>query len=203
MTAPARRCRSAPGGCRRCTACRPAQGPAAAGHHRQCRAAARADPVPHPRKCARAEARRGDRPRKPGRAAARQGYIAHRYRGRCRRICGARVDLRYLPGGLEGGLRLDFFGDEIESLRLFDPAAQRTTGRCWTATCCCPPAKRCWMRTASSASAPAIAKPSAPPPRRSAVSRRSATGGGWPGMEHWLPLFEDRLATLFDHLSRR
>ena len=25
--------------------------------------------------------------------------------------------------------------------------------------------------------------------------------GGWPGMEHWLPLFEDKLATLFDHLA--
>ena len=32
------------------------------------------------------------------------------------------------PSGLEGGLRLDFFGDELESLRLFDPGTQRTTG---------------------------------------------------------------------------
>ncbi len=31
------------------------------------------------------------------------------------------------PSGLEQGLRLDFFGDELESLRLFDPATQRTT----------------------------------------------------------------------------
>mgnify|MGYP002128029541 CR=1 FL=1 len=32
------------------------------------------------------------------------------------------------PSGLEQGLRLDFFGDELESLRLFDPYTQRTTG---------------------------------------------------------------------------
>src|SRR3569833_1037043 len=32
------------------------------------------------------------------------------------------------PSGLEQGLRLDFFGDELESLRLFDPSTQRSTG---------------------------------------------------------------------------
>ena len=31
------------------------------------------------------------------------------------------------PSGLDAGLRLDFFGDELESLRLFDPDTQRTT----------------------------------------------------------------------------
>ncbi|MCB2079707.1 MAG: transcription-repair coupling factor, partial [Novosphingobium sp.] len=32
------------------------------------------------------------------------------------------------PSGLEQGLRLDFFGDELESLRLFDTSTQRSTG---------------------------------------------------------------------------
>ncbi len=32
------------------------------------------------------------------------------------------------PSGLDQGLRLDFFGDELETLRLFDPATQRSTG---------------------------------------------------------------------------
>ena len=32
------------------------------------------------------------------------------------------------PSGLELGLRLDFFGDELETLRLFDPGTQRSTG---------------------------------------------------------------------------
>ena len=38
---------------------------------------------------------------------------------------GSIVDI--YPSGLEAGLRLDFFGDELESLRLFDPGTQRTT----------------------------------------------------------------------------
>src|SRR3546814_8240284 len=33
------------------------------------------------------------------------------------------------PSGEEQALRLDFFGDEIESVRRFDPTDQRTTGR--------------------------------------------------------------------------
>src|SRR3990167_4719404 len=39
---------------------------------------------------------------------------------------GSIVDV--FPPGLEHGLRLDFFGDELESLRLFDPATQMTVG---------------------------------------------------------------------------
>jgi len=42
-------------------------------------------------------------------------------------IRGGLVDL--FPSGSQSGLRLDFFGDEIESVRTFDPADQRTTGR--------------------------------------------------------------------------
>ena len=32
------------------------------------------------------------------------------------------------PSGLDSGLRFDFFGDELETLRLFDPNTQRSTG---------------------------------------------------------------------------
>src|SRR3546814_2932605 len=41
-------------------------------------------------------------------------------------IRGGIVDL--FPGGEEQPLRLDFFGDEIETVRRFDPADQRTSG---------------------------------------------------------------------------
>ena len=41
-------------------------------------------------------------------------------------VRGGLVDL--FPSGEEQALRLDFFGDEIESVRRFDPATQRTTG---------------------------------------------------------------------------
>src|SRR3546814_279839 len=42
-------------------------------------------------------------------------------------VRGGIVDL--FPSGEEQALRLDFFGDEIESVRRFDPTDQRTTGR--------------------------------------------------------------------------
>src|SRR5690606_27303790 len=34
----------------------------------------------------------------------------------------------YVPGAMEP-VRLDFFGDTLESIRSFDPASQRTTGQ--------------------------------------------------------------------------
>jgi transcription-repair coupling factor (superfamily II helicase) len=42
-------------------------------------------------------------------------------------VRGSIVDI--FPSSLDSGLRLDFFGDELESLRLFDPATQRTVER--------------------------------------------------------------------------
>ena len=41
-------------------------------------------------------------------------------------IRGSIVDI--FPSGLDQGLRLDFFGDELESLRTFDPHTQMSTG---------------------------------------------------------------------------
>src|SRR4029453_11844504 len=42
-------------------------------------------------------------------------------------VRGGLVDL--FPSGEDEALRLDFFGDEIESVRRFDPATQRSIGR--------------------------------------------------------------------------
>src|SRR6202000_2807234 len=41
-------------------------------------------------------------------------------------VRGGIVDL--FPPGYDAPLRLDFFGDEIESIRIFDPITQTTTG---------------------------------------------------------------------------
>ncbi len=41
-------------------------------------------------------------------------------------VRGSIVDI--FPSGLDHGLRLDFFGDELESLRSFDPQTQISTG---------------------------------------------------------------------------
>jgi transcription-repair coupling factor (superfamily II helicase) len=104
------------------------------------------------------------------------------------------------PSGLEAGLRLDFFGDELESLRLFDPDTQRTTevidGHLLL------PASEALLDEDSvkrfrSRYRELFGAHATQDPLYQAVSE----GRRLAGMEHWLPLFEDKLATLFDHLS--
>ena len=104
------------------------------------------------------------------------------------------------PSGLEQGLRLDFFGDELESLRLFDPSTQRTTGTLDSFLLL--PASEVLLEDATikrfrSGYRERFGANATQDPLYEAVSegRRQA------GMEHWLPLFEDKLATLFDHLG--
>ncbi|MEB3415194.1 transcription-repair coupling factor [Alteriqipengyuania sp. WL0013] len=104
------------------------------------------------------------------------------------------------PSGLENGLRLDFFGDELESLRLFDPNTQRTVGTLDSHLLL--PASEALLDEESikrfrSRYREKFGAAATQDPLYEAVSdgRRLA------GMEHWLPMFEERMATLFDHLS--
>jgi transcription-repair coupling factor (superfamily II helicase) len=104
------------------------------------------------------------------------------------------------PSGLDAGLRLDFFGDELETLRLFDPNTQRSTGSV-TAHLLLP-ASEALLDDASikrfrGAYRELFGANATGDPLYQAVSdgRRLA------GMEHWLPLFEERMETLFDHLG--
>ena len=113
-------------------------------------------------------------------------------------VRGGLVDL--YPAGEEEGLRLDFFGDEIESVRRFDPATQRTTGRVEGFTLL--PAsetlldeesvKRFRSRYRELFGATATGDP---------IYQAVSEGRRLAGVDHWLPLFEERLETLFDHLS--
>ena len=113
-------------------------------------------------------------------------------------VRGSLIDL--YPAGGDSGLRLDFFGDEIESLRRFDPADQRSTDK----------AKGLTLMPASEA---LLDEESIKRFRSRYREKFGATATGDPlyqalsdgrrmaGMEHWLPMLEDRLATLFDHLG--
>ncbi|MBY0582303.1 MAG: transcription-repair coupling factor [Sphingomonas sp.] len=113
-------------------------------------------------------------------------------------VRGGLVDL--FPSGEEHGLRLDFFGDEIESVRTFDPADQRTTGRIDGFTLL--PASEALLdeesvRRFRSRYRERFGATATGDPLYQAISE----GRRLAGMEHWLPLFEDRLETLFDHLG--
>ncbi len=113
-------------------------------------------------------------------------------------VRGGLVDL--YPAGEELALRLDFFGDEIESVRQFDPASQRSIGRIEGFTLL--PAsetlldedsvKRFRSRYRELFGATATGDP---------LYQAVSDGRRIAGIDHWLPLFEERLATLFDHLG--
>jgi transcription-repair coupling factor (superfamily II helicase) len=113
-------------------------------------------------------------------------------------VRGSLVDL--FPSGESHALRLDFFGDEIETVRQFDPADQRTIGSIDGFTLL--PAsealldeesiKRFRARYREKFGATATGDP---------LYQTISDGRRLAGMEHWLPLFEDRLETLFDHLG--
>jgi len=104
------------------------------------------------------------------------------------------------PSGLGQGLRLDFFGDDIETLRTFDPTTQRSTGTL-DSFLLLPASealvdedsiKRFRGRYRELFGAAATSDP---------LYQAVSEGRRLAGMEHWLPLFEDRLVTLFDHLG--
>jgi len=114
-------------------------------------------------------------------------------------VRGGLVDL--FPAGESEGLRLDFFGDEIESVRRFDPATQRTTGTAEGGFTLLPASetlldeesiKRFRSRYREKFGASATGDP---------IYQAVSEGRRLAGVDHWLPLFEERLATLFDHLA--
>ena len=113
-------------------------------------------------------------------------------------VRGSLVDL--FPAGMPHALRLDFFGDEIESIRSFDPADQRTIAKVDSFTLL--PAseslldeesiKRFRTRYRETFGATATGDP---------LYQAISEGRRLSGMDHWLPLVEERMATLFDHLT--
>ena len=113
-------------------------------------------------------------------------------------VRGGLLDL--FPAGEKTALRLDFFGDEIESVRTFDPGSQRTLGLSDGFTLL--PVSEVLLtedsiRTFRQGYLEAFGANATGDPLYQAVSdgRRLA------GMEHWLPLFEPKLETLFDYFG--
>ncbi len=114
-------------------------------------------------------------------------------------VRGSIVDI--FPSGMDEALRLDFFGDELESLRSFDPNTQMSTGRLDSHLLL--PASEALLDEDSikrfrGRYREMFGANATQDPLYEAVSE----GRRLAGMEHWLPLFEERLVTLFDHLGK-
>ncbi|MCP1200733.1 transcription-repair coupling factor [Notoacmeibacter sp. MSK16QG-6] len=112
-------------------------------------------------------------------------------------VRGGILDL-FVPGAKEP-VRLDFFGDELETVRSFDPATQRTSKQL----------DRFTMQPVSEVTltSDAIARfrrgyiEAFGAPRRDDVLYQSISEGRrFAGMEHWLPLFYEGMDTVFDLL---
>ena len=111
-------------------------------------------------------------------------------------VRGGILDL-YPPGAQP--VRLDFFGDTLESIRAFDPETQRTAARLdsvellpMSELVLTPDVRRAFRQRYVELFGPVTGDD----PLYESIS----AGRQRQGMEHWLPLFHDRLDTLFDYL---
>jgi transcription-repair coupling factor (superfamily II helicase) len=112
-------------------------------------------------------------------------------------VRGGIVDL--YPAGAAQPVRLDFFGDTVESLRSFDSLTQRSTGS--LAKLELKPVSEVLLDE------PAIHRFRARYRELfgnvgsdDALYESVSAGRRFAGMEHWLPLYYERLETLFDYL---
>ncbi|MGQ2926953.1 MAG: transcription-repair coupling factor [Neoaquamicrobium sediminum] len=111
-------------------------------------------------------------------------------------VRGGILDL-YAPG--DDPLRLDFFGDTLESIRAFDVASQRTTGQRPSLTLK-PMSEVTLTPDTISRFRRAYIEAFGAPSRDDALYAAVSEGRRFAGMEHWLPLFYERLDTVFDYL---
>ncbi|MGO9459510.1 MAG: transcription-repair coupling factor [Rhodomicrobium sp.] len=112
-------------------------------------------------------------------------------------VRGGILDL-FAPGHARP-VRLDFFGDTLESIRQFDPVSQRTQ------------AAREHITLLPMSEVPSGEGPVkhfrqryvelfGPSKGDDALYEAVSAAGRYPGMEHWLPLFYSHMDTLFDYL---
>jgi len=113
-------------------------------------------------------------------------------------VRGGIVDL-FAPGA-ETPVRLDFFGDTLESVRRFDPESQRTTGQQSRITLVPmsevvlgPDTIRRFRQAYVAAFGAAD--------RNDLLYQSVSEGRRYPGLEHWLPLFHERLETVLDYVG--
>jgi transcription-repair coupling factor (superfamily II helicase) len=112
-------------------------------------------------------------------------------------VRGGIIDL-FAPGMGEP-VRLDFFGDTLETIRTFDPETQRTTDQLHALNLV--PVSEFQLtsetiRRFRRGYVEALGAPTTDDMLYAAVSE----GRRHPGMEHWLPLLHERMETIFDYV---
>ncbi len=125
----------------------------------------------------------------------------------------ARVDMVMEPGeyAVRGGImdvfapasgtpvRLDFFADEVEALRLFDAESQRTTGE--AAAWRFQPVSEVLLDAATIERFRTGYRQLFGSGLKDPLYEAVSSGRRRPGMEHWLPLFHQSMETIFDYAA--
>lgn len=112
-------------------------------------------------------------------------------------VRGGILDL--FPPGLDMPVRLDFFGDALESIRVFDAQTQRSDEQL-RALDLVPVAEfQLITETIRRFRTGYVAEFGAAGPD-DLLYEAVTEGRRYPGIEHWLPLFHDKLGTIFDYL---
>ena len=112
-------------------------------------------------------------------------------------VRGGIIDL--FPPGMDEPVRFDFFGDQLESIRSFDPETQRTTDQLHGLDLV-PVAEFQLTTETIRRFRLAYVQAFGAPDRDDQLYEAISQGRRYPGMEHWLPLFHERLDTLFDYV---
>jgi transcription-repair coupling factor (superfamily II helicase) len=113
-------------------------------------------------------------------------------------VRGGILDL--FPAGLDEPVRFDFFGDSLESIRSFDAETQRTLLDMRSLDLVPISEFQLVTETIRRFRMGYVAEFGAPD-RDDQLYQAVTEGRRHPGMEHWLPLFQEKMDTLFDYLG--
>jgi transcription-repair coupling factor (superfamily II helicase) len=112
-------------------------------------------------------------------------------------VRGGIVDL-FAPGVL-GPIRLDFFGDTLESIRQFDPETQRSTGALRMLELI-PTAEFQMTSAAIRLFRQSYVSAFGASTKGDLLYEAISEGRRYPGMEHWTPLFHETMSRLTDYV---
>ncbi|MCQ2965225.1 MAG: transcription-repair coupling factor [Alphaproteobacteria bacterium] len=111
-------------------------------------------------------------------------------------IRGGIIDI--FPAGFEEPVRLDLFGDEIESIRLFDPITQITSKNITFFNF--KPANEIILNKESISHFRTMYRSIYGVGEDDILYQNISEGKKYPGIENWLPFFYDNLSSLFDFI---
>ena len=103
------------------------------------------------------------------------------------------------PPGMDAPVRLDFFGDALETIRVFDAQTQRSEEQLHGLDLVPVAEFQLITETIRRFRIGYVAEFGAAAPD-DLLYESVSEGRRYPGMEHWLPLLHDRLETVFDYL---